>query len=78
MTSSKLKLNPDKTEFIVFGTQTQRNKLKMHFPLNIFGNLLQPTNCVRNLGVLFDKDMSLTAHVRNICKGCFVQLRDFR
>ena len=40
----------------------------MHFPLSIFGNQLQ----------LFDKDMLLTAHVQNICKGCFVQLRDFR
>ena len=49
--------------FIVFGSQAQRNKLKMQFLLNIFGNLLQPANCVRNLGVLFDKDMSLTVHV---------------
>ena len=78
MTSSKLKLNSDKTEFIVFRTQAQRNKLKIQFPLNIFGNLLQPANCVRNLGVLFDNDMSLNAHLQNICKGGFVQLRDFR
>ena len=62
----------------MFGTQAQRNKLKMQFPLNVFGNLLQPANSVRNLGVMFDKDMLLTAHVWNICKGCFVQLRDFR
>ena len=28
MSASKLKLNPDKTEFIVFGSKRQRDKLK--------------------------------------------------
>ena len=79
MTSFKLKLNPDKTESLCFGTQAQRNKLKMHFPLSIFGTVLQPANFVRNLGVLFDKDMSsVTAHMQKICNGCFVQLHNFR
>ena len=33
MSSSKLKLNPDKTEFIIFGSKRQRDKLKAFFQL---------------------------------------------
>ena len=32
MSASKLKLNPDKTGFTVFGSKRQRDKLKVHFP----------------------------------------------
>ena len=35
MLTYKLKLNPDKTEFIVFGSKRQRDKLKAFFPIDI-------------------------------------------
>ena len=40
MSTSKLKLNPDKTEFIIFGSKKQRDKLKGGFPINIMGILI--------------------------------------
>ena len=40
MYSGKLKLNPDKTEFIVFDSKVLRNKLSHSFPVNILGNLI--------------------------------------
>ena len=58
--TSKLKLNPDKTEFITFGSQRQRDKLKECFPIDILGNPL--------LGVWFNSDFSLSKHVQNVCK----------
>ena len=78
MLASKLKLNPDKTEFILFGSKKQRDRLNANFPIDILDNLLHPTESVRNLGVWFDSDFSFSKHVQNICKGCFIQLRDFR
>ena len=27
---------------------------------------------------VFDSDFSFCKHVQNVCKGCFIQLRDFR
>ena len=35
MALSKLKLNPDKTEFIIFGSTAKCRKLSTHFPVNI-------------------------------------------
>ena len=76
--ANKLKLNPDKTEFIVFGSKIQREKLKKSFPVNILGNYLSPVGVVRNLGVWFDSDFSFSRHVQNICKSCFAQIRDLK
>ena len=78
MSASKLKLNPDKTEFILFGSKKPRERLNVCFPIDILHNPLHPTKSVRNLGVWFDSDFSFSKHVRNVCKSCFIQLRDFR
>lgn len=78
MGSNKLKLNPDKTEFILFGSKTQRKQLSKGFPVDILGSMLSPTEKVRNLGVVFDADSSFSSHVAFVCKSCFVSLRDFR
>ena len=78
MSASKLKLNPDKTQFILFGSKKQRERLNACFPIDILGNPPHPTESVRNLGVWFDSDFSFSKHVQNVCKGCFSQLRDFR
>ena len=78
MSTSKLKLNPDKTEFIIFGSKRHRNKLKACFPIDILDNLLCPVDSAKNLGVWFNSDFSLSKHVQNVCKSCFVKLRDFR
>ena len=73
---SKLKLNPEKTEFIVFGSKSQRQKLSSYFPVSIFGSLIHPVDSVRNLGVWFDAEFSFSEHVKRTCKACFLQMRD--
>ena len=72
MSASKLKLNLDKTEFIVFVSKRQSDKLKAYFPATTLGSRLFPAESVKNLGVLFDFDFSLSKHVQNVCKSSFV------
>ena len=52
--------------------------MKACFPIDIFGNPLCPVDSVKNLGVWFNSDFSLSKHVQNVCKSCFVKLCDFR
>ena len=37
---------------------------------------MHPLAVVKNLGVCFDANFSFADHVRNICKTCFIQMRD--
>ena len=62
MFENKLKLNPGKTVFIVFGSMDKYKWLKDSFPVNILGNCLSPKDVVRNLGVLFDCKFDFTNH----------------
>ena len=42
MSASKFKLNPDKTEFILFGSKKQRERLNVCFLIDILGNPFTP------------------------------------
>ena len=76
MLSSMLKLNPDKTEFIISGSHAQLKKLDPYLPVKIFGNFMHPAVVIKNLSVWFDANFSFADHVHNICKTCFIQIRD--
>ena len=47
------------------------------FPINILGNELHPCDKVKNLGVIFDNELSLSKHVSSVCRSCFYFIRDF-
>ena len=78
MSASELKLNPDKTKFIVFGSKRQREKLKAHFPSTILCSPL----CLLSRSRIWVCGSILIFPCgnmfNNVCKSCFVQLRDFR
>ena len=71
-----LRLNTDKTEFIIFESQARLKKLDPYLPIRIFGNFIHPIVLVKNLGVWFDAKLSFTDNVCNMCKICFIQMRD--
>ena len=74
--ANKLKLNPDKTEFILIGSQKNRNQLLPHFPINILGNQVSQAQSVRNLGVVYDSNFTFSNHVSQVIKSTRVQVRD--
>ena len=55
----KLKLIPDKTELVVFGSPVQWKQLDSFLPVNILVNLLDLAEIKRNLSVIFDADLIL-------------------
>ncbi len=58
MVKNMLKLNDDKTEFIVIRTKQQRSKIDtLH--ININGIDIAPTSTIHNLGVMFDSEMRM-------------------
>ena len=75
MFTNKLKLNPDKTEFILIGSQKNCNQLLPHFPINILGNQVSPAQSVQNLGVVFDSNFTFSNHVSQVITYTRVQAR---
>ena len=69
MSRNFLKLNAEKTEVIVCGFRAQLNKF--HLPsVNIAGvNVPVQVNAVRNLGVMFDCNMSMSAQVTKVVRA---------
>ena len=70
MSTIKLILNPDKTEFILLWFEVIEEQVKACFPIHILGSPLCPVGPDKNLGVWFDSDFSLSKHVQNVCNSC--------
>ena len=70
-----LKLNDDKTEFMVITSP----HLKHHMsPISLLVEdvTISPSDSVRNLGVIFDSQMSMSSHVKSLCTNLNFQLRN--
>ena len=78
MESSKLKLNPDKTDLIIIGTKQQRNRVINHFPVKLLGSDTFPSDTIHNLGVDFDNDFNVRQHISQVCKCHIRDLRRIR
>ncbi len=75
MSQNFLKLNDDKTEFIIIGSHFQRSKV--HIPHIRVGDVnITPGDSVRNLGAMFDSQFSMTDHVTHIAKSARFSLRN--
>ena len=77
MNSNGLKLNENKTELIVFGSTSMLSKINAHnISLCVGENNIQSVNKVRNLGVIFDSNMSFNNQISNISRSIRYQLRN--
>ena len=78
MSTNKLKLNPDKTEFLLIWDERLRSKYLSMFPIDLFGVETYPAKSARNLGVIFDKNFNFRSHISAICSSCIYHIRDLR
>ena len=76
MSANKLKLNPEKTKFILIGSKNNCKQLLPHFPINILGNHVSPAQSVRKLKVVFNSNFSFSDHVSQVIKYTRVHARD--
>ena len=78
MIAIKLKLNPDKTEFILISTKSQRDKFEKYFPTKLLHRDVTPTDSARNLGVEYDKDFNFKKYISKVFRSCYYHIRDLR
>ena len=78
MNSNKLLLNPFKTEFLLIGTKQQRLKFSQLTTLSLGNDIIPVSSSARNLGFIFDSDMSFTDQINFLSKSCHFHIRDIR
>ncbi|TKS71945.1 hypothetical protein D9C73_006018 [Collichthys lucidus] len=68
-------LNSDKTEVLVIGPKLLRNSLSRDL-VTLDGITLASSSTVKNLGVVFDQDLSFNVHIKQISRTAFFHLRN--
>lgn len=77
MSSNRLKLNSDKTQFIWLGSRQQLQKLGVD-DIQLNNHVVAFQSSVYNLGVHLDSHLTMKAQVQRICQTSFYQLRQLR
>ena len=77
MIQDRLMINDDKTEFLLFGTRQQLDKLDP-CSITVGTNRFSPSPCVRNLGWWFDSNLSMTDHINEACNAAFYHLHHLK
>ena len=70
-----LKLNNDKTEFLMVGTQYQLS-VAGDLGITIGQDLIKSCSVVQNLGVMFDHNLKSTTHVNKLVSISYVTMRN--
>ena len=73
MIQDKMKLNDDKTEFLIIGTSQQLKKVRTD-TLSVGDAAISPVLSARNIGAYFDSNMTLVLFINNTCKSSLSQL----
>ena len=77
LTANRLSVNPSKTEYLLIGNPQQRCKIISN-SIVFCGNTITPSSSARNLGIIFDSELSYKSHISAICKSSFYQIRQLR
>ena len=70
--------SPSKTEFLLIGTKQQRLKFSQLTTLSLDNDIIPVGSSARNLGFIFDSDMSFTDQINSLSNSCHFHIRDIR
>ena len=75
MNSNKLKLNSDKTDVIVFGTNKALIDLNFN-SVQIKSSSVPVSSSVKNLGCYLDANFTMSCQINNICQQSYYHLKN--
>ena len=74
MVNNHLKMNDEKTEFMIICSDGIRKKMSALTSLEVGDETVTPSKIARNLGVTLDDSLSMVEHVNHVAKSCYFQL----
>ena len=75
MVSNKLKLNDEKTEIMYISSRFYQQQIILQ-DFTIDNVKIVPAKSVRNIGIMFDNQMTMGAQVTSVCKAAHFHLRN--
>ena len=75
MKQNSLKINEDKTEFIIFSNKPET---KDCHSLSVGNNYITLSDCIKILGVTLNSKMTLTKHISETCRSAYMHIRKIR
>ena len=73
---SKLKINSNKTEFVVFISRYNQHKVNLSkCVLHVGSDIIYPSKCARNLGSYLDENLSMKEHVSTAVRSVYWNIR---
>ena len=77
MIKNKLKLNDEKTEFLIVSSKQQQKRISTS-NIMIGDCSVQAVDSARNLGAVFDRALDMDTHITALCQAAYYQLRNIR
>ena len=77
MRASRLRLNPTKTQVMWLGSSHQLKHVDLN-DIPLLSTTVQVVEIVRDLRVILDSRLTLSAHVSVLCRAGYYQLRQLR
>jgi hypothetical protein len=74
MNNNMLKLNADKTELIIFSSESNAQSVS-NISVSVDSSEIKQSSSVRNLGAFLDSNMKMEKHVNSVCRNTYAQLR---
>ena len=75
MVEHKLKLNDEKTEFIIISSPHNNNEINA-LNIKIGDETIIASKSARNFGVVFDSVFNMERHITSVCQSCYFHLRN--
>ena len=76
MRASRLQLNPTKTQVMWLGSGQQLKHVDIN-NISLLSTAIQVVESARDLGVILDSRLILSAHLAALCRSGYYQLRQF-
>jgi len=77
MWASRLRLNPAETQVMWLGSPQQLRQVDI-LDIPIMSTKVKVVESARNLGVIFDNQLSPSTHITALCRSGYFQLRQLR
>ena len=75
MGCNALKMNEDKTEFVIFSRNPDKYR---NITLQIGTDSIKPSDDVKILGITLDSSMNMQKDIANMCRTTYMRIRKIR